>query len=223
MKIAKNRIEGLSDALIAIIITIMVLEIPLPKEFSFNEILVLLHAIFVFFVSFIVVGAQWNKHRFLFENIQEVTDKIIWRNFIFLFFLSLMPIFTKWIIDNPGEVVPAIGYEIIFLLVTISYQSIWADVVKENVEFESYKTEMESEEKLFLRKFMRTIIAVVIATAISIFYPTVSLVFFLFLPVAISLFNLISEKSISHRKHEELIVKLYGDKELDKEEDSEVK
>lgn len=213
MKIDKNRVEALSDGLIAIIITIMVLEIPLPEEFTLNEILILLHAIFVFFVSFIVVGAQWNKHRFLFENIKEVTDKIIWRNFIFLFFLSLMPIFTKWIIDNPGEVVPAIGYEIVFILVIISYQIIWDDVIKENVEFESYKNEMQSEEKLFFPKFLRTIFAVIILTAVSIFYPKISLIFLLFIPVAISLYNLISEKSISHRKHEELIVKLYGDKQ----------
>ncbi len=203
MKISKNRIEYFSDAIIAIIITIMVLDIPLPKEFKLNEILVLFHAIFVFFVSFIVVASQWNKHRYLFDNIKEITNKIIWRNFLFLFFLALLPIFTKWIIENPGQVVPAIGYEIIFLLLNFSYQFIWVDVVKEDVEFESDKSKMKIEENNFLHRFIMMIIAVVAITLLSISYPTISLILFLALPVTMSLFNLIYENDRHHHiKHD---------------------
>ena len=67
MDISKNRLEAFSDAIIAIIITIMVLDIPVPKDFTFESIRDMGVSFFIYFVSFIVVGAQWVKHHYLFN------------------------------------------------------------------------------------------------------------------------------------------------------------
>ena len=113
----KHRLESFSDGVIAIIITIMVLSIPLPASFAAGDLLGFLLSLFIYLVSFIVVGSFWNVHHRVFHYIDGVTNRLIWYNFSFLFFLSLIPIFTKWVIEHPGVLIPAIGYDVIFILV----------------------------------------------------------------------------------------------------------
>ena len=118
MDISKNRLEAFSDAVIAIIITIMVLDIPVPKDFTFESIRDMGVSFFIYFVSFIVVGAQWVKHHYLFKM---VSSKVVWRNILYLFFLSQIPYFSRLLIEHPRKVIPAIFYDIIFLLMMLSY------------------------------------------------------------------------------------------------------
>lgn len=202
IKLSENRLEAFSDGVIAIIITIMVLNIPLPNTFGFNEIMGLLASIFVFFVSFFVVGSQWNKHHHLFDDIKEVSSKIIWRNFLYLFFLSLMPIFTKWVMQNPDEVVPAIGYDIVFFLVNISFQFMRNCVIKENDNDEMKKKieKWKAEIKFPWLHVVIIVVAMVAIIVLSFFYPRISLIFFIALPVISSLFNLISENDSNDRR-----------------------
>ena len=72
MDISKNRLEAFSDGVIAIIITIMVLDIPMPKSFTFNGIKTVLTSFFIYFISFIVVGSQWFKHNYLFSIYNKI-------------------------------------------------------------------------------------------------------------------------------------------------------
>ena len=95
MKMSKNRLEAFSDAVIAIIITIIVLDIPMPETFNVAGISNLLITLGIFFVGFVVVGAQWVKHHILFTYCKEVSGKVVWRNLIYLFFFFLVSFFTK--------------------------------------------------------------------------------------------------------------------------------
>ncbi len=202
LKLSKDRLETFSDGVIAIIITIMVLNIPLPDKFNFQDIIRLLVSILIFFVSFFVVGAQWCKHHQLFVNMKEVTNRIMWRNLLFLFFLSLIPIFAKWVMLNPGQVAPALGYDIIFLLVNISYLFIWHSIIHDNGEEERYKVIKElrgaGRDPWVRFAIMAGIIAAIII--LSFFYPTISLIFFIGLPVVTSLFNLVFDNSKNRKK-----------------------
>ncbi|WMJ87136.1 TMEM175 family protein [Anaerocolumna sp. MB42-C2] len=202
LKLSKDRLETFSDGVIAIIITIMVLDIPLPDKFNFDDIMRLLASILIFFVSFFVVGAQWCKHHQLFINMKEVTNRIMWRNLLFLFFLSLIPIFAKWVMLNPGQVAPAIGYDIVFLLVNSSYLFIWHSIIHDNGDEERYKAVRElktARRDPWLRfAMMAGIIALIII--LSFFYPTISLIMFIGLPVVTSLFNLIFDDSKTNKK-----------------------
>ena len=114
--IDKNRMEAFSDAIIAIIMTVMVLELPFPKTASYEEIKSFGITIFVFFDSFFIVGSYWYKHCVLFKKIEKVSQKLVWRNLIFLFVISLVPVFTKWVIADFGKVLPAIAYISLYMI-----------------------------------------------------------------------------------------------------------
>jgi uncharacterized membrane protein len=198
--ISKNRLVSFSDGVIAIIITIMVLNIPLPTTFDTDSVLRLLGSILVFFVSFIVVGAQWNKHHFLMEGVQSVSNQMVWRTLIFLFLLSLVPIFTKWVMQNPDEPVPAIGYDVVFLLVNGSYLFIWSSVVHQrgNEEKRREFERMNPRAKFFwwLRFALMggIFLVIILLTELN---PRISSIVFIGFPVASSLINLFIENNRS--------------------------
>ena len=121
MIFSKHRFEFFNDGVMAIIMTIMVLEIPLSNTFNVDKIIDLLRSIITFFVSFFIVGSFWNQHHRLIDGVKKINSKIIWQNHLFLFFLALLPIFTKWVIENPNEFIPAIAYDIVFFMVYLSY------------------------------------------------------------------------------------------------------
>ncbi len=130
MLYSKQRIEAFSDGVIAIIITIMVLGIPLPETTDLDGVLGFLRSIFVYFVSFVIVGSFWNQHNKIFSYVEEVTSTVIWVNLLYLFFLSLIPILTNWVLQYPDEIVPVICYDIVYLLVNISYAFIFKYIIK---------------------------------------------------------------------------------------------
>ncbi len=122
MRLIKNRFEAFSDGVFAIIVTIMVLNIPLPNAFDWKHVFALIISIFVYFITFFVVGFFWHLHYEVFHDIEKISTKTGWRNILFLFSISLMPVFTKWVIENPGQAVPAVGYALVFILVNFSFQ-----------------------------------------------------------------------------------------------------
>ncbi len=196
MKFSKNRLETFCDGVIAVIITIMVLEIPLPNTFEFASIIDLLRSILIFFASFIIVGNYWTNHHVWMEQISEVSNKFIWRNLLFLFFLALMPIFTKWVILYSNEVVPVIGYDIVFLLVNASSYWIGSEAAKQEggVNIQKRRQRFGGQSRWLPRWIIMAIIigAIII---LSLFYPDISIIFFIGLPVFFSLFNLIIERN----------------------------
>lgn len=206
-KFSKNRLETFSDGVIAIVITIMVLNIPLPNSFQFSDITGVLRSVLIFFVSFFIVGSHWNYHHILFERIKTVSSMIVWRNLLYLFFLSLIPIFTKWVMQNPDEAVPAIGYDIVFLLVNTSYQLISISILQED---KSKRTReilkiTQGRTRFWLVRWGIMILFAAAIIALSFFYPRFSLIFLIGLPVAISLFNIIFEREQDSRSARQLI------------------
>ena len=199
MIFSKNRLETFSDGVIAIIITIMVLNIPLPDAFGFPEIAGLLRSILIFFVSFCIVGYFWSSHHFMLEQISEVSNTLVWRNLLFLFFLALIPIFTEWVMLHSSEVVPAIGYDIVFLLATASMFWIGSSTAV-------YKKRREEFEALgsgsLLRRWLVLFGIVCAIIVLSFFFPRVSLVFFIGFPVVFSIFNLVFERTRDNRMSE---------------------
>ena len=192
MDISKNRLEAFSDGVIAIIITIMVLDIPMPKSFTFNGIKTVLTSFFIYFISFIVVGSQWFKHNYLFSICNKISIKVVWRNSLYLFFLSLMPYFTRLIIEYPKQVVPAIGYDIVFLLLMLSYSFMQHGVIEsmlkeQNKHFLNKIKERRANQKFQLILIIIFVIFVGLIFYLSLYNPTISIVFFVILPVISSL------------------------------------
>ena len=192
MDISKNRLEAFSDGVIAIIITIMVLDIPMPKSFTFNGIKTVLTSFFIYFISFIVVGSQWFKHNYLFSICNKIYINVVWLNILYLFFLSLMPYFTRLIIEYPKQVVPAIGYDIVFLLLMLSYSFMQHGVIEsmlkeQNKHFLNKIKERRANQKFQLILIIIFVIFVGLIFYLSLYNPTISIVFFVILPVISSL------------------------------------
>lgn len=105
-----TRLEAFSDGVIAIIITIMVLEIKLPHEPTLYALLEQIPIFISYLLSFVWVGIYWNNHHHLFHVATKVTPKIMWSNLNLLFWMSLMPFVTGWLGENHREVAPMLVY-----------------------------------------------------------------------------------------------------------------
>lgn len=125
-----NRLEAFSDGVLAIIITIMVLELKAPTETDFKSLLAKTPVFLSYIFSFIYVGIYWNNHHHLFQITQKVNGKILWGNLHLLFWLSLIPFTTAWIGQNYTAKLPVIAYGVVLLLCAIAYFILQAEIIK---------------------------------------------------------------------------------------------
>ncbi|HVU08795.1 MAG TPA: TMEM175 family protein [Verrucomicrobiae bacterium] len=117
----KNRVEAFSDGVIAIIITIMVLELRPPTSVALDQLLELLPVFLSYVLSFIYVGIYWNNHHHMFYATKRVTGGILWANLHLLFWLSLFPFATAWIDEHHHESLPVAIYGFVLLMAAIAY------------------------------------------------------------------------------------------------------
>ena len=118
----KTRLEAFSDGVIAIIITIMVLELKIPHGQDFQSLTSLLPVFLSYVLSFIYVGIYWNNHHHLLHMLHQVTGGILWANLHLLFWLSLFPFVTGWMGENHFAPMTLVLYGFILLMAAIAYQ-----------------------------------------------------------------------------------------------------
>ena len=116
-----NRLEAFSDGVIAIIITIMVLELKVPHGATLASLRPLLPALLSYLLSFVYVGIYWNNHHHLFHSAKRVSGGILWANLHLLFWLSLFPFATAWMGDNHAAPTPTAVYGLVLLMAAIAY------------------------------------------------------------------------------------------------------
>ena len=117
----KGRLEAFSDAVIAIIITIMVLEIKVPHGDSLDELSPLLPVFLSYILSFVYVGIYWNNHHHMLHASTTVTGAMLWANLHLLFWLSLFPFATGWMGENRFTALPTALYGAVLLMAAIAY------------------------------------------------------------------------------------------------------
>jgi uncharacterized membrane protein len=118
---SKGRLEAFSDGVIAIIITIMVLELKVPHGEDWSALSPLLPIFLVYVLSFTNVGIYWNNHHHLLHAADQINAKILWANLHLLFWLSLFPFVTGWMGENHFAPVPTAGYAIVSLGAALAY------------------------------------------------------------------------------------------------------
>ncbi|MBK1882789.1 DUF1211 domain-containing protein [Luteolibacter pohnpeiensis] len=116
-----SRLEAFSDGVIAIIITIMVLEMKIPHGTTLAELKPLTGTFLSYVLSFIYVGIYWNNHHHLFHVTKRVTGGILWANLHLLFWLSLFPFVTGWMGENHFTALPVALYGFVLLMASIAY------------------------------------------------------------------------------------------------------
>ena len=117
----KNRMEAFSDGVLAIIITIMVLEMKVPHGADFAALRPLLPVFLTYVLSFIYLGIYWNNHHHMLHVTQHVSGAILWANLHLLFWLSLFPFVTGWMGENHFAVMPTVLYGVILLMAAVAY------------------------------------------------------------------------------------------------------
>jgi uncharacterized membrane protein len=117
----KGRLEAFSDGVIAIIITIMVLELKIPHESDLAALLPLIPTFLSYVLSFVYVGIYWNNHHHLFQVVRHVNGSTLWANLHLLFWLSLFPFATAWMGENHFAALPVALYGAVLLLAAIAY------------------------------------------------------------------------------------------------------
>lgn len=113
--------EAFSDGVIAIIITIMVLEMKVPHGINLEALRPLIPVFLSYLLSFIFLGIYWNNHHHLLQAIRQVNGRILWANLHLLFWLSLIPFVTRWMGENYFSSLPVALYGIVLLLAAIAY------------------------------------------------------------------------------------------------------
>ena len=117
----KNRLEAFSDGVIAIIITIMVLELKVPHDTSLTALTTLWPVFLSYVLSFVYVGIYWNNHHHFYHVVRQVDGRVLWANLHLLFWLSLLPFATGWMGENHMAAVPVALYGVVLLMSALAW------------------------------------------------------------------------------------------------------
>jgi uncharacterized membrane protein len=125
-----GRLEAFSDAVIAIIITIMVLEFKVPHGDTVTELLPLLPVFLSYVMSFVYVGIYWNNHHHMLHATRTVTGAMLWANLHLLFWLSLLPFATGWMGENQFASLPTAVYGVVLLMAGVAYYLLQQTIIR---------------------------------------------------------------------------------------------
>jgi len=117
----KVRLEAFSDGVVAILITIMVLELHVPHDASWNALVPLVPVFLTYVLSFVYLGIYWNNHHHMLHAADRINGKVLWANLHLLFWLSLVPFVTGWMGQNHFSTIPSAAYGIVLMCAGIAY------------------------------------------------------------------------------------------------------
>ncbi len=117
----KGRLEAFSDGVLAIIITIMVLELRVPHGADLAALRPIVSVLLSYVLSFVYVGIYWNNHHHMLTATQKVNGRILWANLHLLFWLSLVPFATRWMGENHFATVPVAVYGVVLIMAALAY------------------------------------------------------------------------------------------------------
>ncbi|SFW73707.1 TMEM175 family protein [Chitinophaga sancti] len=169
----KNRLEAFSDGVLAIIITIMVLEIKIPHGTDLAAIKPLIPVAFSYLFSFIYVGIYWNNHHHLFQVVKGVNGAILWGNLHLLFWISLLPFATGWIDENHFASLPVAFYGFILAMCGLAWKILTLIIMKHEGTDSRLRQVYKSDYKQYL-----SVVGYVSGIALSFYYPAVSVLMY---------------------------------------------
>ncbi|MFM2224883.1 MAG: hypothetical protein RJA07_1085 [Bacteroidota bacterium] len=186
----KNRLEAFSDGVLAIIITIMVLELKVPTGHTFKDLLPLLPVFLSYVLSFVYVGIYWGNHHHLLHVVKKISSGIIWSNLNLLFWLSLIPFATAWMGENnfSGESVAV--YAVLLNVCGLSYYVLQRIIMSCHTLSPKMQIAMQKQS----RKGIISLVAYSTAIVVSFFLPIISEIIF----VAVAIMWLVPDKNIEH-------------------------
>jgi uncharacterized membrane protein len=177
--VSKGRLEAFSDGVIAILITIMVLELDVPHGTSWASIEPVVPALVAYVLSFLLIGIYWNNHHHMLHATERVNGRILWANLHLLFWLSLIPFATAWMGENGFAAIPTAAYGVILVLCAISYTLLQRSIIKHHGPHSRLASAVGSnrKEKVSLALYISGVPLAFVHHAISLgLYFTVALI-----------------------------------------------
>lgn len=172
----KGRMEAFTDGVIAVVITVMVLELKVPSEATWLSLLEEGSVFLSYILSFIYVGIYWNNHHHMLQLIKRINGKVMWANLFFLFCLSLFPFSTAWLnhaLPRPASV-PTVFYGVTLLLTALSWELLSRTLISANGGTASELRQVLGSD----RKTKASIVIEVVAVAFAFHYPVISCLLF---------------------------------------------
>jgi uncharacterized membrane protein len=142
-----GRLEAFSDGVLAVIITIMALELKAPDDGSFRALRDRLPALLIYILSFTFVGIYWNNHHHLLRAARRVTAAVMWANLHLLFWLSLIPVLTEWVGEHYEQTAPAATYGVVGLGSAIAFTILVQAIIRADGSSSLVATAIGSDTK----------------------------------------------------------------------------
>ncbi|MCL2447520.1 MAG: TMEM175 family protein [Polyangiaceae bacterium] len=118
---SRGRLEAFSDGVLAVIITVMVLELKVPHGEALATLRPLISPFLAYVLSYVYIGIYWNNHHHLMHTVERVSGAVMWANLHLLFWLSLFPAMTAWAGDNPRAAYPTAAYGVVLLAAALAW------------------------------------------------------------------------------------------------------
>ncbi len=167
---SRGRLEAFSDGVIAIIITIMVLQMRVPQGDGWKELVALMPTFFSYVLSFVYVGIYWNNHHHMLQACTEVTGAMLWANLHLLFWLSLLPFATGWMWQNHFTAAPTSLYGLVLLMAAVAYYVLQQTIIRAQGNDSILKKAVgrDWKAKLSLALYLLAIVATLRSTWIAL-------------------------------------------------------
>lgn len=146
-KMSKSRLEAFSDGVLAIIITIMVLEIRAPHGHTLADLRPLVPGILSYVLSFIYVGIYWNNHHHLMHTVKNVKGDVLWANLHLLFWLSMVPFVTQWVGESNFAAMPLAVYGCVLLMAAVAYTILQLRIIRNDGQNSVLAKALGSDQK----------------------------------------------------------------------------
>ncbi|MDB5959035.1 MAG: hypothetical protein JWP59_329 [Massilia sp.] len=188
----KNRLEAFSDGVIAIIITIMVLELKVPHGADFRVLLPLWPVFMSYVLSFVYIGIYWNNHHHMLYVVQKVSGGVLWANLHLLFWLSLTPFVTAWMGENHFQAAPVAAYGVVLLMCALAYTILARVLIRHHPENHALAEAIGSDRKGWI-----SIGLYIAGIALSVPFPGLGFAMY----VIVAIIWLIPDTRIERRVH----------------------
>lgn len=169
----KNRLEAFSDGVLAIIVTIMVLEMKVPHSADLEALKPIFPVFLSYILSFVFVMIYWNNHHHLFQTVKHVNGKVLWANGHLLFWLSLLPFVSGYMGENHFESLPVLLYSIVALMGGFAYYILTLTLLKIHDEDSTLAKAVGKNPKELI-----SLVLYLIAIGFAFYYPSVSCAIF---------------------------------------------
>lgn len=194
----KGRLEAFSDGVLAIIITIMVLEMKAPHGDSFEDLKPILPIFLSYILSFIYIGIYWNNHHHMLQSVKKVNGKILWANTHLLFWLSLVPFASGWMGENHFSKIPVILYGFVMLMCAVAYFILSQRLVKEHGKDSTLGTAIGKDTK-----GMISLLLYIVGIGLSFIHPFIGFTAYVVVAVIWFIPDKRIEKKLDHTSDSE--------------------